>query len=87
MPSRSGYDAVFASAALEFFVRQTKRRQRKILDRIRELMADPFLVPDLRSLDSTGREVFQLMSDDFIFDYWVDHAVKQIIVTEIDFVA
>lgn len=86
MASRSPYKAVFASSAVEFFVGQTKRRQRKILDRVRELAADPFLVPDLRSDDSTGREVFQFMSDGFIFDYWVDHAVKQILVTDIDYV-
>jgi len=81
-----GYDAVFAAAAVEFFVGQTKRRQRKILDRAHELAADPFLVPDLRSVDATGREVFQFMSDDFIFDYWIDHAAKQIVVTAIDYV-
>ena len=84
MANRLGYDTVFASAAVEFFAGQTKRRQRKILDRAHELAADPFLVPDLRSMDSSGREVFQFMSDDFIFDYWVDHAAKQVIVTEID---
>jgi hypothetical protein len=84
--SRSGYELVLASAAVEFFVGQTKRRQRKILDRVHELAADPFLLPDIRSTDSTGREVFQLMSDDFIFDYWVDHSVRQVIVTDIDFI-
>ncbi len=86
MADHLGYDAVFASAAVEFFVGQTKRRQRKILDRVHELAADPFLQPDLRARDSTEREVFQFMSDDFIFDYWVDHAAKQVIVTCIDYV-
>ncbi len=86
MPSRRGYEAVFAAAAMDFFVTQTKRRQRKILDRARELSADPFLVPDLTSLDADGREIFQFMSDGFIFDYWVDHAVRQVIVTDIDYV-
>lgn len=86
MASRQGYDAVFTSAAVEFFVSQTKRRRRKILDRVHELAADPFLMPDLHSTDAAGREVFQFMSDDFIFDYWVDHAVKQIVVTDIGYV-
>lgn len=86
MPSRSPYGLVLASAAVEFFAGQNKRRQRKLLDRIHELAADPFLVPDIYSTDSTGREIFQFMSDEFIFDYWVDHAVKQVIVTDIDYV-
>jgi hypothetical protein len=84
--NRSGYGLVFASIAVEFFAGQTKRRQRKILDRAHELAADPFLVPDIRSTDSTSREISQFMSDEFIFDYWVDHAVKQVIVTDIDYV-
>lgn len=50
------------------------------------MAADPFLVPDIRSTDSTGRDISQFMSDEFIFDYWVDHAVKRVIVTDIDYV-
>jgi hypothetical protein len=84
--SRQGYEAVFASPAVEFFFGQTKPRQRKILDRAHELAASPFFEPDFRSVDASGREVFQVMSDDFIFDYWVDHAAKQVIVTDIDHV-
>lgn len=84
MANRLGCEAVFSSAAVEFFVGQTKRRKQKILDRVHELVADPFFVPDFQSADATGREVFQFMRDGFIFDYWVDHAVKQVIVTGID---
>jgi hypothetical protein len=47
--NRSGYDAVFASPAVEFFIGLTKRGERKVLDRAQELAADPFLVPDFRS--------------------------------------
>jgi hypothetical protein len=84
--SYSRYEAVFASAAVEFFASLTKRRQRKVLDRVHELSADPFLVPDFRSVDDSGREISHFMTDGFIFDFWVDHAVKQIIVADIDFV-
>ena len=78
------YEAVFAAAAVEFFVGLSKRRQRQLLDRAHELAADPFLVPDFRTADASGREISHLMVDSFIFDYWVDHAVKQVIVTDID---
>ena len=64
----------------------SKRRQRKLLDRGHELAADPFLVPDFRTKDSAGREISHLMVDDFIFDFWVDHAAKQVVITEIDWV-
>lgn len=86
MASRVGYEAVFASAALEFFVSLGKRGQRKLLDRSHELAADPFLVPDFRSQDSTGRDISHFMVDGFVFDFWVDHAAKQVIVTNVDLV-
>ncbi|MBI4623878.1 MAG: hypothetical protein HY736_11770 [Verrucomicrobia bacterium] len=84
MASRLDYEAVFAASAVEFFVGLSKRRQRRLLDRARELAADPFLVPDFRTEDASGREISHLMADGFIFDFWVDHAVKQVIITEID---
>ena len=86
MAKKTDYGAVFASAAVEFFAGLTKRRQRKVLDRVHELAADPFLVPDFRSMDQSGRDISHLLIDGFIFDFWVDHAVKQVIITAIDFV-
>jgi hypothetical protein len=83
---RSAYEAIFASAAVEFFASVTRSRQRKILDRTHELANDPFLVPDFRSSDAAGREISHFMTDGFIFDFWVDHAVKQVVVTNIDYV-
>jgi hypothetical protein len=65
--SRASYEAVFASSAVEFFVGLSKRQQRRLLDRVHELAADPFLVPDFRTMDASGREIPYLMADDFIF--------------------
>lgn len=84
MARHVGYEAVFASIAVEFFASLTKRRQRKVLDRASELMSGPFLVPDFTSRDATGREISHLLVDDFIFDYWVDHAARQVVVTRIE---
>lgn len=86
MADRLGYEAVFTASAVDFFVGLSKRRQRKLLDRTQELAADPFLVPDFRTVDASGREISHLMVDGFIFDFWVDHTVKQVILTEIDHV-
>ncbi len=54
------------------------------MDRVGELAADPFLVPDFRTRDASGRDISHLMADGFIFDFWVDHAVKQVVITEVD---
>lgn len=69
MANRSRYEAIFASAAVEFFSSITKRRQRKILDRVHELAIDPFLVPDFQSFDDAGRMISHFMTDGFIFDF------------------
>lgn len=84
MASQSGYEAVLASAAVEFFASLNRRAQRKLLDRIAELAADPFLVPDFRSVDARGRPIFHFMADGFVFDFWVDHAMKQVVITGIE---
>ena len=74
---------VFAAPAVEFFVHLSKRRQRKLLDRAQELAADPFLAPDFRTTDAAGREILHLIAEEFIFDFWIDHAAKQVVITEI----
>ena len=84
MASRSGYTPVFASAAVEFFTGLTRRRQRKLLDRVNELAVDPFVLTDFQSMDSADRTISHLVIDDFILDYWVDHAERQIIITAVD---
>lgn len=86
MVSRRGYEVIFAAVAVEFFVGLTKRNQRKVLDRAQELAADPFLVPDFQSQEAAGRTISHFMADGFVSDFWVDHAEKQVIVTEIEFV-
>ena len=83
MTDRPGYRPVFSDSAVAFFASLPKRRQRRLLDRAHELAADPFLVPDFRSGDSTGREISHLLVDGFIFDFWVDHAARQVMITDI----
>lgn len=68
---------------MAFFVSLPRRRQVRLLDRARELAADPFLVPDLSSTDADGRAISHLLTDGFIFDYWVDHAAKIVAITDV----
>jgi hypothetical protein len=77
------YRAVFADSAVAFFVSLSRRRQIRLLDRARELAADPFLVPDLTSTDAEGRTISHLLTDGFVFDYWVDHAARVVAITDI----
>jgi hypothetical protein len=81
--NRLGYEAVFSASAVEFSVGLSKRRQRKLLGVAQELAADPFLVPDCRTKDVLGREISQILAEGFIFDFWVDHAVKRVFILDI----
>ncbi len=85
MGKPAAYAPVFAEQTLEFFVGLTKRRQRKLLNHISAISRDPFLSPDFTSTDALGRPINHLIADEFIMDYWLDHAVKQIVFTTIDF--
>ncbi len=78
------YRPVFSDSAVSFFAALPKRRQKKLLDRARELAADPFVVPDLRRTDDDGREIGDILIDDFLFSYWVDHPVKTVLIVEIE---
>ena len=84
MAESLGYRPVFSDAAVEFFATLTRRRQRKLLDRAHELAADPFLSPDYHSVDADGRTVAHLLVEGFVFTYWADHAVRRVMITEID---
>lgn len=42
------------------------------------------LSPDFREKDSDGRELSHVLVDGFIFTYWVDDAVKRVMITEVD---
>ncbi|HUG09601.1 MAG TPA: hypothetical protein VMM36_01235 [Opitutaceae bacterium] len=44
------------------------------------------MVPDFHSTDDSGSDVSHLMAGEFIFDYWIDHAVKQVVIVSVEFV-
>lgn len=78
------YRPIFSDSAVDLFVTLPRRRQRKLLARARELGSDPFVTPDLRRVDDEGREIGDILIDDFLFSYWVDHAGKIVMIVEIE---
>jgi len=53
------------------------------LDLADQLAIHPFEVGDYRSEDAAGHTLENLLIDDFIFTYWVDHAVTGVQITEV----
>ena len=82
--SEGGYRPVFAEGATEFILQLSKRRQKKVVALVRQLALHPHVRSDYSLPDESGREIEHLMIEDFVFAYWLDHAVREIRITDID---
>jgi len=78
------YRPIFSEAAVEFLATLPRRRQRRLLNRAQELAQGPFVVPDFRQTDEEGREISHILIDDFLFTFWPDHAMKVVMIVEIE---
>ncbi len=82
--SKRGYSAVFAEGAAEFIFQLPKRRQKQVAALARQLAALPHLRSDYFLPDDSGRKVEHLMIEDYVFAYWIDHAVREVRIVDID---
>lgn len=78
------YRASFSDLAAEFILSLPKRRQRAVMDRAYELARYPFLESDYRLVDQDGRTIEHLLVDGVVFSYWVDHALRLVMISEIE---
>lgn len=83
MAERLSYRPNFSAAAAEFIVSLPKRRQRLLMSRAYELARYPFIESDYQVVDSDGRSIEHLLVDG-VFAYWVDHAARLVMITEIE---
>ena len=54
------------------------------MERAYELARYPFLESDYRLVDQEGRTIEHLLVDGVVFSYWVDHALKLVMISEIE---
>lgn len=78
-----GYTSHLALEAAAFVAALPKARQRVVLDLADQLARHPFRVGDYRTLDAHGRDVESLLIGDYHFTFWVDHAMREVRITEI----
>lgn len=84
MASRSPYSPCFAAEAAEFLAQLPKPRQRRALRLAQTLAANPFVRSDYAIADESGREQQHLLIEDFVFTYWLDHAARELRITDIE---
>jgi predicted AlkP superfamily phosphohydrolase/phosphomutase len=82
--SKAGYEPVFAEGAADFLLQLPKRRQRQVIELARQLAAHPHVRSDYSLPDESGRAIEHLMIDDYVFAYWLDHAEREVRITDID---
>ena len=54
------------------------------MNRSYELARYPFLESDYRLDDADGRTIEHLLVEGVVFSYWVDHALRLVMITEIE---
>ena len=80
----SGYDHVLTAAAAHVVLGSSKRLRREILGELERLAREPFSAPDLEETGLSGRKCAIRVRERIILTYWVDHAVKEVLVTRLE---
>jgi hypothetical protein len=83
MKNRIGYSSWFSDEVVAFTYSLSKVKRRKIIDLADTIATHPFRLSDYQFTDEVGHIIENIMVDEFIFSYWVDHAVKKLRITEI----
>jgi hypothetical protein len=80
----TAYQCVFDETVADYIISLSKTKQRHLLQLARTLAADPFVVSDYAVRDESGRDIDHLLVDAWVFAYWVDHAVREVRIVEIE---
>ncbi len=83
MPELPDYTCYLSAEAVSFVVGLPKQRQWKVIDLVERIAAFPGFISDYQTMDTQGRSIDNLLLEEFLFTYWVDHASMEVQVTEI----
>lgn len=83
MAESGGYVSHLSLEAVAFVTALPKRKQLVALDIAEQLASQPHQHGDYRMNDDTGRMIENTLVDGFLFSYWVDHAAREIRISEI----
>ena len=78
-----GYQSHLSLEAVAFVVALPKRKQRRVLDLADQIATQPFKIGDYTTVDAVGRAVENLLLEGYLFTYWVDHAAREVRISEI----
>ena len=83
MPDSSGYRSHLSLEAAAFLVSLPRRKQNRVLDLADQIARSPFQIGDCQTSDAEDRIVENLLMNEYLFSYWIDHASREVRITEI----
>ena len=79
----AGYQSHLSLEAVAFVVALPKRKQKVVLDLADQIAKQPFKIGDYQTVDAVGRSVENLLLETYLFSFWVDHATREVRISEI----
>lgn len=83
MPDTGHYESQLSREAVAFVIGLSKKRQRLVLDLADQIAKQPSKISDYQSVDAVGRPIENLRLEGYLLSYWVDHASREVRITEI----
>lgn len=83
MPELPDYTCYLSAEVVSFVIGLPKDKQRKVFGLVERIAASPEFISDYRTTDAKGRPIDNLLLEEFLFTYWIDHASKEVQITEI----
>jgi hypothetical protein len=83
MPEKHNYESHLSLDAVAFVVALPRRKQKLVLDLADQIAAHPFQIGDYQTVDAAGRSVENLLLGNYLFSFWVDHASRELRISEI----
>ena len=84
MSASKAYTLHIDEAAFSFVIRLPARDARRIESALVALRNNPGAIADYAQRDSDGHLVASKIIGAYVIDYWIDEAVKQVNVTQVD---
>lgn len=83
MPETGGYESHLSREAVAFVMGLSKKKQRLVLDLADQIALHPSQIGDYQTTDAVGRPIENLRLEGYLFSYWVDHASREVRISEI----
>ena len=83
MPGRNVYTSYLSREAVASLTLLPKKKQRVVLDLADQIARQPFQIGDYATEDAVGRRVENLLLEGFLFSFRVEHAAREVRISEI----